>query len=145
MTTQSRRRRQFQLYFTLARSARNYYGNFLLCVCSLHHLMSLTPQSSVREFRKGERERSTTTPKLRRHNTAEADTHIVVHTYVSRLRCFRAEEVWGGIAARERETLALKAGEESTVGISRGIPISNLGILHLINCQSRQKRHLTNF
>ena len=56
MTTQSRRRRQFQLYFTLARSARNYYGNFLLCVCSLHHLMSLTPQSSVREFRKGERE-----------------------------------------------------------------------------------------
>ena len=101
MTTQSRR--QFQLYFTLARSARNYYGNFLLCVCSLHHLMSLTPQSSVREFRKGERERSTTTPKLRRHNTAEADTHIVVHTYVSRLRCFRAEEVWGGIAARARD------------------------------------------
>ena len=54
MTTQSRRRRQFQLYFTLARSARNYYGNFLLCVCVAyttwcHSLLSLQSGNLERE------------------------------------------------------------------------------------------------
>ena len=64
------------------------------CVCSLHHLMSLTPQS-VGEFRKGERARARAAAvgleaddeqrPLHTH-TAEADTHIHVCIPAAELR-----------------------------------------------------------